>query len=208
LGVGAGELTFYIEQFVQDDYGLYEIDVQQKNCVLLDVGANIGVFSIAAATRFPDATIYAFEPNPVAYSRLVRNLELNDTANVQPANRAVYSSCSIVEFSDGSSTSLGSVIDSGTLSVEAVTLDSVCSQKAIGHIGLIKIDVEGAEVEVLRGAQNTLGITDWLVAECHSAELATSVETLLSAYYIQKVSERRVPQGGGVLRFKKQKVSQ
>lgn len=204
LGVGAGELTSYIELFVQDDYRLYEIDIQQKGCVLLDIGANIGIFSLAAARLFPDTRIYAFEPNPEAYSRLVRNLGLNNTANVHPVNRAVYSQCGVVGFSDGSSTSMGSVIDSGTLSVEAVTLDSLCSQKAIDHIGLIKIDVEGAEVEVLRGARETLGITDWLVAECHSAGLATSVETLLSAYCFQKVSERRVSQGGGVLRFKKQ----
>jgi FkbM family methyltransferase len=207
LGVGAGELNSYIELFVQDDYGLSEIDLQQKGSVLLDVGANIGIFSLAAAKRFPDTRIYAFEPSPEAYSRLVRNLELNNMVNVKPVKRAVYSSCSVVGFSKGSSTSLGSVIDSGALLVHAVTLDDFCSKKAIDKIDLIKIDVEGAEVEVLRGAQKTLDITDRLVAECHSAELATSVENLLSTHRFQKVSERRVPQGGGVLRFKKHEVS-
>ena len=49
LGVGAGELTSYIEQFVKDDYGLYEIDVQRKSCVLFDVGANIGIFCLGSS---------------------------------------------------------------------------------------------------------------------------------------------------------------
>jgi hypothetical protein len=111
VGVGAGELNSYIEVFVQDDYGLSEIDMQQEGGVLLDVGANIGIFSMAAAQRFPNTTIYAFEPNPEAYSRLVRNLELNNAVNAKPVDRAVYSKCGTLGFSKGSSTGLGNVVD-------------------------------------------------------------------------------------------------
>jgi FkbM family methyltransferase len=204
FGVGAGELNSYIEIFLEDDYRIAEIDFQRPRCVILDVGANIGVFSIAAAKRFPDATIHSFEPNPEAYPRLVRNLELNGTVNVRPVNRAVHSSCGVLNFSGDNSTSVGRVIDSGTLSIEAVTLDDFCSHRGIREIGLIKIDVEGAEVEVLKGARATLEMTDWLVVECHSAELASNVEDVLLTQRFQKVSERRVAQGGGVLRFKKE----
>jgi FkbM family methyltransferase len=204
LGVGAGELTPYIEVFLEDDYRISNVELGKQARVVLDVGANIGVFSLAAAERFPDAAIYAFEPGPDAYSRLVRNLDLNGAANVTPVNLAVYSNCSIMGFSAEGSTSTGCVTGGGVLTVQTVTLDEFCLRNEIRRVGLIKINVEGAEVEVLRGAEKTLGITDWLVAECHSSALADMVERLLFAHGFHKVSERRVSGGGGVLRFGKE----
>jgi FkbM family methyltransferase len=203
LGVGAGELTSYIEVFLEDDYRISNVELGEQARVVLDVGANIGVFSLAAAKRFPGAAIYAFEPNPDAYSRLVRNLDVNEAGNTRPVNRAVHSICDTIGFSAEGSTTSGVVTDGGSLTVQSVTLDEFCSNNEIGRVGLLKIDVEGAEVEVLKGADKILSTTDWLVAECHSAQLASDVEALARTHGLQKVSERRVPQGGGVLRFQR-----
>lgn len=203
LGVGAGELTSYIEVFLEDDYGFANMETGKEARAILDVGANIGVFSLAAAKRFPEAAIYAFEPNPDAYSRLVRNLDLNGAGNATPVNHAVYSMSGTVGFSAEGSTSSGFIADGGTLTVQTLTLDDFCPRNGISGVSLLKIDVEGAEVEVLRGALKTLRITDRLVAECHSSALADLVEGLLFAHGFRKVSERRVSGGGGVLRFGK-----
>src|SRR5271170_4252849 len=76
-GVGAGELYSYIEVFLKDDYQIGKIVLDAWSPVILDVGANIGVFALAAARRFPTAAIYALELNPKPYRRLIRNIELN-----------------------------------------------------------------------------------------------------------------------------------
>ncbi len=205
FGVGAGELRSYIEVFLEDDYDIAKISRQYSGGVIVDVGANIGIFSLAASQNFQNAEIYALEPHPDAYSRLVENLKLNGADNVRPLNRAVCSMSGPVRLSAGASTTAGSVCDAGNLSIEGVSLDDLCAERAIDHVGLLKIDVEGGEVEVLRGAGKTLENTDWVVVECHSAELAQMVDERLISGGFRKASERRVPAGGGMLRFCKSK---
>ncbi len=208
FGVGAGELRSYIEVFLEDDYEIAKISRQHTGGVIIDVGANIGIFSLAASQNFQNAEIYALEPHPDAYSRLVENLKLNRADNVRPLNRAVCSMSGPVRLSAGASTTAGSVSDAGNLSIDGISLDDLCAERAIDHVGLLKIDVEGGEVEVLRGAGKTLENTDWVVVECHSAELAQMVDERLMAKGFRKASERRVPAGGGMLRFCKIKQSQ
>jgi FkbM family methyltransferase len=205
-GVGAGELNSYLEIFVDDDYQLARINLDDGDGAILDIGANIGIFSLAVASRFPASTIYALEPNPDAYRRLVRNLRLNSATKVSPFNLAAWSASQPVRLCRCRSTSAQYLVDDDDAIVaQAVSLDDFCEQNSIQTIGLLKIDVEGAEVMTLKGAVRVLGSTEWVLAECHSGELAREVELILKERGFRKTSERRVAQGGGVLRFRKEK---
>jgi FkbM family methyltransferase len=205
FGVGASELYPYIEVFVDDDYALSKI-VLEDDSIILDIGANIGLFSLATAGRFSNP-IYAFEPNPDAYSRLVKNVEANVATNVKPVNNAIYSSHCRIGFRLEGATTTGHIHKASDFLVEAVTLDDFCRQNSIYRVGLLKIDVEGAEIEILKGARETLGLTDWLVCECHSATLSKTSETMLAAQNFRKISEKKASLGGGVvLRFRKERV--
>jgi len=53
---------------------------------IVDVGAHIGAFSIYAATKYPHARIYSYEPDPQNYEKLIKNIELNNTQNIIPYN--------------------------------------------------------------------------------------------------------------------------
>jgi len=108
-------------------------------------------------------------PPPTA--ALLRNLELNSVTNVVPVNRAVYSTCRTAQYSAVGGTTGANTTQEGGLSVQAITLDHFCQLKGIDGVGLLKIDVEGAEAHVLEGAEKTLRGTNWLVVECHSGEL-------------------------------------
>jgi FkbM family methyltransferase len=131
-----------------------------------DVGANIGFFSLLAA-RLVDATgrVIAFEADPEIAARLREHVTRNDSAHISVEEKAVWSSAAPVFFARADASispdrGLGHVVAGaaetahGTIRVETVVLDEFAA--AVGRPDFIKCDVEGAEVEVFRGAQKLL----------------------------------------------------
>jgi FkbM family methyltransferase len=121
---------------------------------MLDVGANIGGYSVVLGKKIP---VIAMEPMPDTYSLLSLNIKVN-RSNVSALRYAAYDgSCSTVELSKSSyqsgSTSINknkiSSASEGTIKAPACTLDSIWN--TYGPFDLVKIDVEGSELEVLNG---------------------------------------------------------
>jgi hypothetical protein len=80
-------------------------------------------------------------------------------------------------------------------------LDSYCDKQSIKSVGLLKVDVEGAEVEVLKGAQSTLRITRQIMIECHSRALEGSVRAMLASHNFEATVKRDFLYGARVLHF-------
>jgi FkbM family methyltransferase len=119
--------------------------------VFVDVGANIGLYSIAVAVQAPKATVLAIEPGPVALARLYPNIAASDVGS-----RVNVAECAI---SDSERTG-GLVFEHGDLAIarfeEGVeggmvtrTLLSLLDELNINEIGALKIDIEGREGEAL-----------------------------------------------------------
>ncbi|HEX2202620.1 MAG TPA: FkbM family methyltransferase [Longimicrobium sp.] len=133
--------------------------------VALDVGANVGAYTLLFARWVhPGGRVYAFEPAPEAFDGLVRHLLLNELREVvTPVCAAVSSSSgSAALVADGvagtnrlAPSSSGSASGDRTARVETVSLDDFCAREGVAPT-VIKVDVEGAELEVLRGARQTL----------------------------------------------------
>jgi FkbM family methyltransferase len=132
---------------------------------LLDVGANVGRWSLAAARLAPGAEIHAFEPHPEVYEELVR--ELAPFPNVVAHNFGLGAAAAQAELHfDPDRTSLSSVHDrqlasfgltlGQTVMVELRTIDSTIAELNLDSVDLVKIDVEGHELETLRGARESL----------------------------------------------------
>lgn len=146
--------------------GLMELisSIMPPDCAFVDVGANIGTFSIPIAKAFPEIEVYAFEPNPAAIERFERNASLNGPPmNLHLHGVGVGSSRGTLHLRafDGKDMGLSSFIVSAKttsaepIPVEVVTLGetfSNCRQR----VGFIKIDVEGFELEVLAGGQTII----------------------------------------------------
>ena len=135
--------------------------------VCIDVGASLGLYSIALSRRFPGLQVYAVEPVPDTFQHLERNLAANAPSCValQHACGAKDESARIQfvsRFSAGShfsvEGSLAGVETSGDQAVEVSvrTLDSIARQLQLPRVDLIKIDVEGFELDVLEGASDVL----------------------------------------------------
>lgn len=133
--------------------------------VVLDVGANIGVHALHMARRVGmDGTVLAFEPNPTAREELLRNISLNNIENVKVLNLALWNEDGEELFcfpSDGLEAMGGLRQNSqfkaaSQAKVATARIDTVLARHAIQHVDFIKIDVEGAELQVLEGAGSLL----------------------------------------------------
>ncbi|TNE37237.1 MAG: FkbM family methyltransferase [Alphaproteobacteria bacterium] len=128
--------------------------------VFLDIGANVGLFSIVAAgAAGPSGTVLAFEPNPSVFVRLSTNVMFNqneDVANILPLQVAVTSSEGEVSFlepernlGEGRVISEGEARDGPVIRVEGKPLTLLLDEHGVGHVDMIKIDVEGHEMAAL-----------------------------------------------------------
>jgi FkbM family methyltransferase len=135
--------------------------------VVLDIGANSGVFALAAAA-VGAKSVHAFEPVPRVYRILAENLELNAKPQLHAWPCAVgEKSGSATIFDPGgdapTSASLSSEFalehlgQTSGVDVDVVSIDQFCKEHGIDNVDLVKIDVEGYEEFALRGMQETVG---------------------------------------------------
>lgn len=131
---------------------------------IFDVGANIGENALAYAKRFPSATIFAFEPVDETFSRLQQNLR--EHRQILPVHCALgdfngRSRCNL-HADSRNNTLIGGLKDvfhsnpSGDQEVRVSTLDTYFTEQGIESVDLLKIDTEGFDLAVLRGASETL----------------------------------------------------
>lgn len=130
---------------------------------ILDVGANIGWYSLRLAKRFPAARVFAFEPMPITYSYLERNIAVNGVeGQISAFNYGLSETSGSVEFfvspSGGTNASLKNVADAKDAEPVVgltLTLDQWVLNQGIAP-DFIKCDVEGAELLVFKGGSATL----------------------------------------------------
>lgn len=126
-----------------------------------DIGANVGLFTLPAALGVgPGGRVVAFEPFPPNLDHLDRHLALNGLTNVTVVPAAVGAEAGWLTMSEGSSPSEFHADPAGTWRLPAITLDAWRRETGAGAPAVVKIDVEGAEAEVLAGGAETF-------AECH-----------------------------------------
>lgn len=124
--------------------------------VVLDIGANIGSHTVYWALEKNAKKIYSFEPLEATYEILERNIKLNKLEDrVETFNFGLYNLESKASVSNYNLANIGntSFVPNNTGSFQLKKLDSL---KIPEKIDLIKIDVEGAEVEVMMGGMNTI----------------------------------------------------
>jgi FkbM family methyltransferase len=134
--------------------------------VFVDIGANIGKYTIKVAKQLEGVgKVVAIEPHKNTFSVLERNTSLNNLANVIPINAAcwnkngeldLYSGTLFETFVTSGSHSVAQKFSSSPMKVRSAKLDDILREVGISKVDFIKIDVEGAEPEVLEGAVETI----------------------------------------------------
>lgn len=171
--------------------------------VFFDVGANIGLYSLYAAKRNPECVVYAFEPAAQNYWRLCHNISINSLSNVVPCNFALadeetFAAFHLCDLDPG--TSLHSFRDTGSYiqgpsqvklsqGVLATTIDVLVERYGLPVPSLLKIDVDGAEQAILKGATTILRSSrrlESLLVELNwrdKAQLETAVDNIVRYGY-------------------------
>jgi FkbM family methyltransferase len=142
---------------------------QRPSPRILDCGANIGLATLWYKRRFTDARITAFEADPTLAAVLRRNLEVNHIRQVDVVEAAVWSSAGKVSFyAEGADSGAVDAVSGETpgprIEVPAVRLRDWVSGE---RIDLLKLDIEGAELEVLRDCADVLGQVRAIHVEVH-----------------------------------------
>jgi FkbM family methyltransferase len=140
--------------FVKGDFEPYKTEaflkIIEPEDVFFDIGAHFGYFSIIAADKGAKK-VFAFEPRPSNTKFLKKHLVLNEVPNVTLVEAAVAASEGYGKFNTKTGSALGHLDKMGDLEVKVVNLDEMVRKELLPKPDLIKIDVEGGEMEVLNG---------------------------------------------------------
>ncbi len=192
----AGILTrydagFFAQVFLFDEYEVERLPLG-PTAQVLDVGANIGLFSWRVGRSHPGARILALEPQS---ENCVRLRQVAAATGIQvevcPCACGAFAGTARLYLRSSVTHSLDpawhlDLADQGAArrseQVEVTTVDAVCDRRGLEGIDLLKVDVEGAEVDVLRGASAMLARTRFVVLEYHSPDRrAACIELLRTA---------------------------
>jgi FkbM family methyltransferase len=143
--------------------GTYEVEqmarfvaLARPGQVVFDIGASVGFYTLLAARCVgPSGRVVACEPDPANLRYLEAHVKRNGLAHVQILPCALSDRSGRARFASASGSGRGHLDENGALEVEVCRLDDVAAERALPPHHL-KIDVEGAELEVLLGAEQTL----------------------------------------------------
>lgn len=187
------------------------LDAIHPGAVMVDGGAHIGFYTLRAARRVgTTGTVIAIEADPATFRQLTSNVERNNLTNVVLVNAALGASSGqrvkLVDPGYRSGTTRTVLLPAD---VPLNRRDEVVETRALGElcrahhrIGLVKLDIEGAELEALRGAAMTLPHVDALVVETNEQQteianlLAESGFEITQLQFTKHLAARR-PRGAG-----------
>jgi FkbM family methyltransferase len=164
-----------INEIFNDNYRVLQSKIEfGKGDVILDLGANEGMFSILLSKLFPLSRIIALEPVPRTYFQLMRNIGLNGCTNIEAYNFGVgkpnqfTAVLNVSKDFSGGSTSLCTYNPAhhDKTVVSLLSLDRVFENYKISRCKLLKMDIEGMEYEVLYPS-TVLPLIDAMVIEVH-----------------------------------------
>ena len=155
LSNAASSLHIFDEIFVSEDYKLPK---SNREKTIVDIGANVGLFSIYALLKNPKAKIYSIEADPLVFREFSGNLNVNFlTESIRAFNLAMTSSVGKNTLYSAQHSGWSSIFnDLGAkngqpVDVESVNLTRFCENFNIEKIDYLKIDIEGAEYDLILG---------------------------------------------------------
>lgn len=153
-------------QFSYGGYEAHETRIMaaavQPGSTIVDAGANFGWHAIHLAKRVgASGKVLAFEPIPTTYAELAENVAINSCDNVKLFGLALGNETRVMSMflpgTDGGAGAASEFLDTGArIEVSMVRLDDVLDQEGVQHVDFIKADIEGGELNLLRGAERLL----------------------------------------------------
>jgi FkbM family methyltransferase len=171
LRVPSTDVLAYREVILNEEY---KVPPMISPKFIVDAGANIGLTSVYFASKFPDARIIAIEPEEKNFQLLLKNVA--PYPGVVPINAALWSHTGSIQLIDPRRGNWGfqtvahksdkATAETGR-SIAAVTVGNLLEQYGVEQIDILKMDIEGAELEVFRESSAWIGRVNLLIVELH-----------------------------------------
>ncbi|MEJ2077772.1 MAG: FkbM family methyltransferase [Acidobacteriota bacterium] len=170
LRLGTSDLEVFREVFC---LGEFDIEPPEPPRYIIDAGANAGFSTLYFALKYPEARIVAIELEPSNFRQLLRNVE--EMANVNPLQAGLWGSPVALRIVDprkgkwafSAAVATGAEDASAQGTVRAVTVGEVMALMATSRIGILKLDIEGGERDVLQSSADWIDKVDCLIIELH-----------------------------------------
>lgn len=167
LRTNTSDIATFEQIFIRRDY---DIAIDSKPEFIIDGGAYIGLSAIYFANRFPEAKIIAVEPAGINYEMLKRNTSKYN--NITTFNAALWSERKSLAVKDEGLGEWGFLIkevdDSNLESIDGITIEDLLGTSGFTSIDILKLDVEGSEVELLsENYENWLSKVKVMIIELH-----------------------------------------
>jgi FkbM family methyltransferase len=179
---------------------MYDFKTDQATPYILDVGANVGVSVLWFKERFPRAKVVAFEADPVIFRYLKENLSANNVDDVELIQKAVWTTEDWINFeSEGADAGrIGSATARDSVLVQSTRLRPWLER---APVDFLKLDIEGAEVDVIADCRDLLPNVQNMYIEHHSrlgapqrlGEMLDICEKAGFRVYVDSLSPMRTP---------------
>ena len=154
--IGSGVFGYWLGTYEWEKQKFFEKKLKEGD-IVYDVGAHAGFYTLLAAELIGEkGRVFSFEPLMANYEYLKKHIEINNYKNIIPFNVAVSDKDGFASFKQGENTSTGQLTSEGEIRVRTIAIDDWINNKKLPVPDILKIDVEGAEAEVLKGAENIL----------------------------------------------------
>lgn len=195
-------IEVYQEIFKENNHCLLSDFSGKHENLIIDIGANEGFYTLKMKENNPNCKIICIEPNPYLFEILNKNIASNHLKNTILVNKAIDLNNGLTDFEiieeigaiGGKSLSF---VERPWLKdefirkivVETITLSDLCREHFIPKIGILKIDVEGMEIDVLKSGEQMLHRARKIVIERHSRKLRDDIIAFLTTYDFELVYE-------------------
>jgi len=176
--------------FNRSEGGLISEIELNPNETFVDIGANVGSYTLQVATKYPDNKIISIEAHPSEFNALKRNvIDVNNLENVILVNMGVYSKKDelvLYEQDIWTAASSAFVKSEKQIRIQCDTLDSIVQKLESNQKFVIKMDIEGSEYDALLGGSKTLENCRKIMIEVHYTDVLTREENLKQVIKILK----------------------
>ncbi len=173
IRLGKHDFEFHHARCFYDTYTelfkerMYEFNTTNKQPFIIDCGANMGLSVLYFAQTYPGAEIVAFEPEPPIYELLLRNIEKYELHNVTAHKKALWNERTTLSFY--TDTGMGGSVENKFANQIPVKVETeLLSSFITKTVDFLKIDIEGAELTVLKECRQQLYLVRHLFVEYHS----------------------------------------
>lgn len=165
----SGSFVFMYRELFKKE--IYKLNSKKERPFIIDCGANIGMSVITSKKQYPNAEIIAFEPEKTICDYLKKNLSINNITDVTVIEKAVWKEQTTLSFiSEGADANRITSINDENSTQKKIEIETVKLSEYINkEVDLLKLDIEGAEVEVMREIEHKLNHVTNIFVEYHSS---------------------------------------